>query len=108
MTRISSALRCVLLAGGYALKRAQNGIVVLLLGYAVLAGVRLWPHPPLRSWNPSSVAVYDDQGRLLRLVLASDDRYRLWTSLDDVSPQLMQAVLLHEDRWFRWHPGFSP
>jgi penicillin-binding protein 1C len=46
--------------------------------------------------------------RLLRLTLASDDRFRLWVPLDDMSPQLVDAVLLHEDRWFRWHPGFNP
>jgi membrane carboxypeptidase/penicillin-binding protein PbpC len=32
-------------------------------------------------WLPSSTAVYDDHGRLLRLTLASDDRYRLWVPL---------------------------
>lgn len=79
------------------------------LGFAVIAliGVRLWPHPSLRAWKPSSVAVYDDRGRLLRLVLASDDRYRLWVPLDRMSPQLVDAVLMHEDRWFYWHPGFN-
>ena len=25
-----------------------------------------------------------------------------------MSPQLVEAVLLHEDRWFWWHPGFNP
>ncbi|MEP6897858.1 MAG: penicillin-binding protein 1C, partial [Rhodanobacter sp.] len=69
---------------------------------------RLWPHPPLRDWQPSSTAVYDDHGRLMRLTLASDDRYRLWVPLQDISPQLVDAVLLHEDRWYRWHPGFNP
>ncbi|HEY2419208.1 MAG TPA: penicillin-binding protein 1C, partial [Steroidobacteraceae bacterium] len=80
----------------------------LLLVFGVLVGIRLWPHPPLQSWKPSSVAVYDDHGHLLRLVLASDDRYRLWVPLNEMSPQLVQAALLHEDRWFWWHPGFSP
>ena len=46
--------------------------------------------------------------RLLRLSLASDERYRLWVPLKDISPQLVEAVLLHEDRWFYWHPGFNP
>ncbi|HDR9874905.1 TPA: transpeptidase-transglycosylase [Burkholderia cenocepacia] len=23
-------------------------------------------------------------------------------------PQRVEAVMLHEDRWFRWHPGFNP
>ncbi len=52
--------------------------------------------------------MYDDHGRLLRLTLASDERYRLWVPLKDISPQLVEGVLLHEDRWYRWHPGFNP
>ena len=98
----------VLQIAGKALKRTQNWLVSLLLLFAIVVGIRLWPHPPLQSWKPSSVAVYDDRGHLLRLVLASDDRYRLWVPLDEMSPQLVQAALLHEDQWFWWHPGFSP
>ena len=93
--------------GGW-LVRWQNWLVGALLIGAVLAGCRLWPHPPLRDWKPSSIAVLDDQGRLLRLALAKDDRYRLWVPLDQMSPQLVEAVLLHEDRWFHWHAGFNP
>nr|WP_184418254.1 penicillin-binding protein 1C [Rhodanobacter sp. MP7CTX1] len=73
-----------------------------------MIGCRLWPHPPLRGWLPSSTAVYDDHGRLLRLTLASDDRYRLWVPLKDISPQLVEGVLLHEDRWYYSHAGFNP
>ncbi len=80
---------------------------VLFLG-AVLAVFRLWPHTPLQSFKPSSTAVYDDRGHLLRLTLASDDRYRLWVPLDEMSPQLVNAVLLREDRWYWWHPGINP
>ena len=80
----------------------------LLLVAAALAACRLWPHPALRDWRPSSVAVLDDQGRLLRLTLTSDDRYRLWAPLGQMSPQFVEAALLHEDRWFYWHPGFNP
>lgn len=104
----SSAVRALLNTGGRLLWRAQNWIVGAVLLSAVLVGVRVWPHPPLQNWKPTSVAVYDDRGRLLRLVLASDDRYRLWVPLEKMSPQLVDAVLLHEDRWFWWHPGFSP
>ena len=54
------------------------------------------------------VAVLDRHGELLRLTLAADERYRLWTPLADISPTLVQAVQLHEDAWFRWHPGVNP
>ncbi|PWK89830.1 penicillin-binding protein 1C [Fulvimonas soli] len=90
------------------LHRWQNGLVGLALLAAVLLGCRLWPHPPLKAWLPSSTAVYDDRGRLLRLTLASDGRYRLWVPLKDVAPPLVGGVLLHEDRWYRWHPGVNP
>ena len=89
-------------------QRRRKTLAALVLLLAALVGVRLWPHPSLENWKPSSVAVHDDHGRLLRLVLASDDRYRLWVPLAEISPQLREAVLLHEDRWFTWHPGFNP
>jgi penicillin-binding protein 1C len=88
--------------------RWQNWLVAAVLLVAVLVGCRLWPHPPLRSWLPSSTALYDSKGRLLRLTLASDQQYRLWAPLKDVAPQLVDAVLLHEDRWYAWHPGINP
>jgi penicillin-binding protein 1C len=69
--------------GGW-LVRWQNWLAGGLLIAAVFAGCRLWPHPPLREWKPSSIAVLDDQGRLLRLALAKDDRYRLWVPLDQL------------------------
>ncbi|TBR39311.1 MULTISPECIES: penicillin-binding protein 1C [Dyella] len=89
-------------------KRWQNVLMACLLLVLVAVGCRLWPHRPLQAWLPSSTAVYDARGRLMRLTLASDDRYRLWVPLSDMSPQMVEAVQLHEDRWFRWHPGFNP
>jgi len=90
------------------IRRWQNWIVGALLVVAVLLGCRLWPHPPLRAAKPSSTAVLDARGRLLRLTLARDQHYRLWVPLARISPQLIEAVLLHEDRWFWWHPGVNP
>ncbi len=89
-------------------RRWQNWLAALALFAAILIGVRLWPHEPLSKLAPSSTAVYDDAGHLLRLTLASDDRYRLWTPLAEMPPALVQGVMLHEDAWFRWHPGFNP
>ncbi|KVU52157.1 penicillin-binding protein 1C [Burkholderia ubonensis] len=103
-----SAFRRALHRAGRWLHRWQNWIAGGLLVVAVLAGFRLWPHPSLRDWKPSSTAVFDAHGRLLRLTLAKDDRYRLWVPLGRMSPQLVEAVLLHEDRWFWRHPGFNP
>ena len=83
-------------------------LVFLALLALTLAAIRLSPHPPLWAGQPQSVAVYDRHGKLLRLGLASDDRYRLWVPLAEFSPALIEGVLLHEDAWFRAHPGFNP
>ena len=32
----------------------------------------------------------------------------MWVPLSDMPPALVQGVMLHEDAWFRWHPGFNP
>ena len=45
---------------------------------------------------------------LLHLSTAADGRYRLRTPLSGVSPQWIEATLMKEDRWFRWHPGVNP
>jgi penicillin-binding protein 1C len=80
----------------------------LLLAAIVVAGIRLWPKPRLADYHGSSIAVYDANGRLLRLTLARDDRYRLWLPLERISPDIAEAFLLKEDRWFYWHPGVNP
>lgn len=57
---------------------------------------------------PQSSVYYDRHGALLRITLANDDRYRLWTPLEQVSPLAVRGLLLHEDRWFYYNPGFNP
>jgi penicillin-binding protein 1C len=102
------AIKLILRTAKRLLQRWQNWLVGFTLIAILLFACRLWPHPQLRGWLPSSTAVYDDHGRLLRLTLASDGRYRLWVPLKDISPQLIEGVLLHEDRWYYWHAGFNP
>lgn len=73
-----------------------------------LAALRFAPHTPILSDYAWSRAVYASNGQLLRLALASDQQYRVWTPLEQISPQFVEAVLLYEDKTFYWHPGFNP
>jgi penicillin-binding protein 1C len=91
---------------GVAARRRWFGAAALVL--LVLAGIRLWPHAPLKNAVLSSTAIYARDGQLLRLALAPDEQYRLWTPLAGIDPRLPEAVLLYEDRWFYWHAGFNP
>ena len=90
----------------------HSGLRICLIFLSVvilsLVALRLYPKPPLASRYTSSVAVYDARGQLLRLTLAKDDRYRLWLPLESISPDIIEAFLLQEDRWFYRHPGVNP
>jgi penicillin-binding protein 1C len=60
-----------------------------------LLSLRLIPHPPLRDRAPCSRAFYTSDGVLLRLTLASDSQYRVWTPLARIDPRLVDAVQLY-------------
>ena len=66
------------------------------------------PKPLLVNQSAFSQAVYDRDGHLLRLTLSSDEKYRLWVPLAEIPPAMIEATLLQEDAWFRWHPGVNP
>ena len=91
------------------MKRAGKRIawLIALITLAVIA-LRLLPHAPLSEQIGSSRAVYARGGELLRLTLAPDEQYRVRVPLDQISPTLVDAVLLYEDRSFYWHPGVNP
>jgi penicillin-binding protein 1C len=64
--------------------------------------------PPLSAGVSFSQAVYDRNHELLRLSLSSDEKYRVWTPLERISPVLIESTLLQEDRHFGLHPGVNP
>lgn len=66
------------------------------------------PQPHLLDGTNFSPCYVDRNGKLLRLALADDDRYRVYVPLDRISPQFVEMTLLHEDRYFHEHAGFNP
>ena len=72
-----------------------------------LAFLEVIPKPDLLGTEPFSPGYSDRQGELLRLSLASDDRYRLYIPLEQISPRMVEMTLLHEDRYFQLHSGFN-
>lgn len=82
-----------------------------LLGLLLLAwcAARVWMPPPRPFAQLTfSRAFLDTDGRLLRLTVAADGRYRLWTPLSALAPALIQATVAKEDRRFRLHVGVDP
>jgi penicillin-binding protein 1C len=98
---------------GAGMRRLAAAVVAaIILAVASLAAVwlllGLWPPPQLVNKSGFSQAIYDRNGRLLRLTLSSDEKYRLWTPLKEIPHVMVDATLLNEDVWFRWHPSVNP
>lgn len=55
-----------------------------------------------------SKVFYDKNGIILRITLSNDEKYRIYTPLDDISEVFQDAVLTYEDKYFYYHPGFNP
>jgi membrane carboxypeptidase/penicillin-binding protein PbpC len=83
----------------------RNGIVFC----AVIAAVWLTlPKPPLLNGISFSQCVRDRNGKLLRVTLSADQKFRIWTPLEEISPDLIDATLRYEDKYYAHHPGVNP
>ncbi|APG27274.1 penicillin-binding protein 1C [Syntrophotalea acetylenivorans] len=85
------------------MKRILRSVVLVVL--VVSAIIFAIPKPQLLNSETTSRAFLDRQGRLLRLTLAGDDRYRLQAPLSEVAPELREATLLYEDQDYYRHFG---
>lgn len=65
------------------------------------------PKPPLLGNIPFGKVILDKDGRLLRMTLAADDKYRIYTPFSEISPLAVKSALEYEDRYFYYHPGIN-
>ena len=70
--------------------------------------IKIFFTAPLLSDVSFSRAYYDKNGTLLRLTLAADDKYRIYTPIDKISPHIINATILYEDKHFYHHIGINP
>ena len=75
---------------------------------AFLIADALWPFPIEALRRPPAVVVAGRDGAPLRIFLPPDGRWRIPVRMDEVSPEMIRALVASEDRWFRWHPGVNP
>ena len=81
---------------------------LLVFGAAIAATWLFLPKPPLLDSVSFSRCVRDRNGELLRVTLTSDQKFRIWTPLSQISPELIDATLQYEDKYFARHPGVNP
>ncbi len=81
---------------------------ICLISIVILVGAFLFiPKPPLLNGISYSQAVFANN-TLLRITLSQDKQYRIYTPLNQISKQLVQATLRQEDRYFYYHFGVNP
>ncbi|AOM39309.1 peptidoglycan glycosyltransferase PbpC [Xenorhabdus hominickii] len=82
-------------------------LVMLLVIPAVMwLADKIWPLP-MHNIKMARVVVGADGSPLWRFA-DSEGVWRYPVTLDQVSPEYIQALLTYEDRWFYQHPGINP
>lgn len=66
------------------------------------------PKPPLLDGISFSQCVRDRNGKLLRIILSADQKFRIRTPLHEISPALIDATVRYEDKYYQHHPGINP
>lgn len=79
----------------------------LLIAAILIAAMRAIRMTPLAGTSFSREVLADDQS-LLRLTLSTDQKYRIYRPLEYINPELVQSVLLSEDKYFYYHFGVNP
>jgi len=52
--------------------------------------------------------ITDEQDEVLHVYLTEDEKWRMFTELDEITPTLKKAIIHKEDKYFYSHPGINP
>lgn len=63
---------------------------------------------PLPDKIEYSTIVTDNNGEIINAYLTKDQKWRMKTELNEISPLLRKTIIAKEDRYFYYHPGVNP
>lgn len=63
---------------------------------------------PVHTNRDYSTIIEAEDGTVLYSFLTNDDKWRMYTKLDEITPTVQKAFINKEDRWFYWHLGINP
>jgi penicillin-binding protein 1C len=98
--------RCTFSSPRISLRLFFIAILAPLLLFIILDFLFPFPKDSLR--RAPTVVVTDKDGNPIRFFLPRDEHWRLPVKLEDISPDLIEAVIASEDRWFHYHLGVNP
>lgn len=84
------------------LKRLGIGFLSLILLFFILNWIF-----PLPDKVEYSTIITDNKGEIVNAYLTSDQKWRMKTELDEISPLLQKTIVNKEDRHFYNHPGVN-
>lgn len=71
--------------------------------------ISLFTIPLPKNINPDwSRIVRFSSGEVMRVYLTSDEKWRIFLSLEEIDPLFVKTTILYEDKFFFFHPGFNP
>ncbi|MEO7922449.1 MAG: penicillin-binding protein 1C [Chitinophagaceae bacterium] len=84
-------------------RRLGIGILGLIVLFFILN--RIFPVPDKIGY---STIITDNKGEVINAYLTSDQKWRMKTELEEISPLLQKTIVAKEDRHFYSHPGVNP
>jgi len=92
-------------------EKAKKIVLISLLSVPILFSASLYLPFPKGKLKPApviSLSLMDRNNTVLREILSEEGGHCRWVTLEGVSPDLLQATLVAEDRYFYLHPGINP
>jgi len=85
------------------LKRSGIALAALVVLFFILNFIF-----PLRVNVEYSTIITDNKGELVNAFLTKDQKWRMKTEFNEISPLLKKAIIAKEDKYFYSHPGVNP
>ncbi len=89
-------------------KYAKNIIAFIIICSAIVLIIRFFPRQKILNDYTFSKSFFSREGKLLRVTVSYDDKYRVFYPLNEIPEQIQQAVLMYEDKNFYFHIGINP
>ena len=81
-------------------------LIVAITGLLMFVGINLlFPLPDRVAY---STIITDNKGEVIHAYLSADDKWRMKTTLSEISPLLKTTIIQKEDRYFYYHAGINP
>jgi len=78
--------------------------IIVLCFFFFIANI-LFPLPDKIEY---STIITDNKGEVIHAFLTKDEKWRMKTNLDEISPLLRKTIIAKEDKYFFCHPGINP